>query len=393
MEGSDLVILVGLCLAIVLSLVTIMFPPSMQKMSDDYSDLAIDIGGVFFFILCVYLITLPGTLDFKRISVCLLLFISLYMSGDIISSIYRDFLGGSPDLSIADILWLVGYIPLIFISYYTVWKNSEHLKMKTLFVVFIVWVLVLIAVVMPAIVVSFVDSSNFVQTVILSLSPILDMILILALILVLLIYREGFVLRYWIFITAGVVTYVMGDMVYLLSPSTDNFYLNALPNIFYTLGYPIMALGVFSMITMREKFQNIEPTGRYVISQVFVAHKKGTLMAHVMTKESKRCVDPDVMVGMLTAIQDFVKESFEGEKHQKLDELKYGDLRLVFRRGNDFMLVAVISGQMTNTIEVALEQALDQIQMTFGVTIHDWDGTAADIAGIKDIVAKLLTQD
>ena len=112
-----------------------------------------------------------------------------------------------------------------------------------------------------------------------------------------------------------------------------------------------------------------------------------------MTKEAKRCVDPDVMVGMLTAIQDFVKESFEGDKHQRLDELKYGDMRLVFRRGQDFMLVAVLSGQLTNTVEEALRRALEQIQAKFGVTLHDWDGTVKDVEGIKEIIRGLLTQE
>jgi OOP family OmpA-OmpF porin len=161
--------------------------------------------------------------------------------------------------------------------------------------------------------------------------------------------------------------------------------------VFFIAAYFIIALGAYTMIEMREKFQSIEPSGRYAISQVFVAHKKGTLMAHALTREAKKCVDADVMVGMLTAIQDFVKESFEGEKHHKLDELKYGDVRLIFRRGNDFMLVAVLSGQLTNVIQAALDDTIKKVEENYGTVMKDWDGNTRTVDGIKDIVAGLLT--
>jgi hypothetical protein len=391
MDRPNLIILIGLCVSFLIATLIFFIPPSMEKLSGDISDLYIDAGGVFFFILCLYLLTIKGTPEFKLLSVFLFLFISFFVAADIISSYYRFFLNGNPDLGPADVLWDIGYFPLIFITYYTVWKNHEHLKLRTFLVTLIVWVVVFVGVIMPAIIISYIDTSNMLQTLVLSLSPPLDMILILGFVLVLFVYQEGDVLRYWLFLTFGFVAMALGDISYLLLPDTQDYYLNSLPTFFYTLCYPLMSLGVFFMIVSPQKFQSFEPAGRSIISQVFVAHKKGTLLAHVMTKVAKRVVDTDIMVGMLTAIQDFVKESFEGEKHKTLDELKYGDMRLVFRRGPDFMLVAVISGQMTHTVQQALDNTVSMVQQQYGNIISNWDGTTKDVEGVKGIVSKLLS--
>ena len=367
----------------------------MTIASSIYVDSVINAGAVILIFLTAYLFLVPGTQDFRKIAISLLLFIIFNFTGDLINSYYLYALNQEPTISASIIFWTLGYLPLLYITYYTVWKNHEHIKIRWLMFIFIFWILLLCTAVLPAIILSFIESTSMNETILLSLAPILDMILLFSLSLILIMYREGFVLRYWIFITAGIVSFIIGDLLFVLypNPDPDEYYQNMLPNVFYISAYLIMALGIYLMVQMRHQFQSIEPKGRYEVSQVFVAHKGGTLLAHALTREANKCVDADVMVAMLTAVQDFVKESFRGDKNERLDELKFGNQRLIFKRGGDFMLVVVISGQVTDTVQTAMKRALDQVEEKYGTVIKTWDGTVAKVAGIKDIIEGLLTNN
>ena len=59
----------------------------------------------------------------------------------------------------------------------------------------------------------------------------------------------------------------------------------------------------------------------YQVEQVFLIHKdSGLVLQHVVAKTAVS-QDPDLVSGMLTAIKDFVHDSFGGQKDQALDTL------------------------------------------------------------------------
>lgn len=83
------------------------------------------------------------------------------------------------------------------------------------------------------------------------------------------------------------------------------------------------------------------------VSEIFLIHESsGLLITHVSSSESEISSDGDLISGMLTAIKDFVSESFKKNGgSQNLYEIQYGDSKIVLERGLYSYLAVVISGQ------------------------------------------------
>lgn len=85
----------------------------------------------------------------------------------------------------------------------------------------------------------------------------------------------------------------------------------------------------------------------FCISEIFLIHESsGLLISHVSASESNISSDGDLISGMLTAIKDFVSDSFKNNGGaQNLYEIQYGDSKIVLERGLYSYLAVVISGQ------------------------------------------------
>lgn len=49
----------------------------------------------------------------------------------------------------------------------------------------------------------------------------------------------------------------------------------------------------------------------YRVEQVFLVHRESGLLLHHLTAQSIAAQAPDMVAGMLTAIQDFARDSFQ----------------------------------------------------------------------------------
>ena len=86
-------------------------------------------------------------------------------------------------------------------------------------------------------------------------------------------------------------------------------------------------------------------TLKYQVEQIFLVHKETGIVLHHVVADDVISQDPDLVAGMLTAIQDFVSDSFVSETQEDLDALRIGGDRTVWiDRGAYALLVLVIRG-------------------------------------------------
>jgi OOP family OmpA-OmpF porin len=90
---------------------------------------------------------------------------------------------------------------------------------------------------------------------------------------------------------------------------------------------------------------------------------------------------------MLAAIQDFVRDSFSGVRHQGLDTMQLGELRLWSEQGPFATLVAVIRGNPPETLHETLRAVLTSIHAERSRTLESFNG---DSSGLGDVEAQLL---
>ena len=85
----------------------------------------------------------------------------------------------------------------------------------------------------------------------------------------------------------------------------------------------------------------------FKIKEIFLIHEQsGILISHVSSSLNDKTTDADIVSGMLTAIKDFVKESFASDSgSQSLNEIQYGDSRIILEKGRYSYFAVVVSGQ------------------------------------------------
>ena len=112
----------------------------------------------------------------------------------------------------------------------------------------------------------------------------------------------------------------------------------------------------------------------YRVEQVFLIHKDtGILLQHVAA-DKKDTKDGDMVSAMLTAISDFVQDSFETTEGATLDSLKVKELSVWIEHSPDAVIAAVIRGTPPLDLRDTFSEAIEEIQSTFEDQFENFDG-------------------
>ena len=129
--------------------------------------------------------------------------------------------------------------------------------------------------------------------------------------------------------------------------------------------------------------------GKYDIEQIFLVYKDGRLIAHRSRKKAGSGAE-DVISGMLTALQGFIKESLQDETKGELDEMKYGDLKIAIERGKKVYLAVFLSGYITEKLRSEMRALLGNVDKKFQEVLQSWDGTVDKLAGVRPLLDGLM---
>ena len=129
----------------------------------------------------------------------------------------------------------------------------------------------------------------------------------------------------------------------------------------------------------------------FSVREVFlIENESGLLMARSGSEEA---VDSDLISGMLTAIRRFVHDSFAlPEGPDPLDEIQYGDQRIIVREGRDCFLAVVIRGIEPPGFRAKLRNFVDQLHSEHAGTLRNYDGDSALLANIRPRLDSLSSE-
>ncbi len=128
----------------------------------------------------------------------------------------------------------------------------------------------------------------------------------------------------------------------------------------------------------------------YRVEQVFLIHKKtGILLQHVAI-DSTETRDSEMVSGMLTAIQDFVHDSFQTSEDATLDALKVKDLSVWIENSPDTILAAVIRGSAPLNLREIFLQAIEQIQFDQRRDLQLFEGDTTVFDDTKPVLQECL---
>ncbi len=127
---------------------------------------------------------------------------------------------------------------------------------------------------------------------------------------------------------------------------------------------------------------------RVDIEEVFLVYRDGVLIYH-LSRSLSQDKDEDVLSGMLTAIQEFVRDAFVYGEHRELHQLDFGDYRIMIERGDRVYLAVVYAGKST-VVRKRVRSVLDHIETAYRGVLEDWDGDMEKVAGARDLIREYL---
>jgi OOP family OmpA-OmpF porin len=124
--------------------------------------------------------------------------------------------------------------------------------------------------------------------------------------------------------------------------------------------------------------------------QVFLIHREtGLLLQHVVDPQVET-QDPDLVSSMLTAIQDFVRDSFGVGDDEGLEDFRVGDLTIWIERGRDAVLAVAIRGNAPESLREQLRESLHIVQLSWHEQLANFSGDAGVFEETQDALRECL---
>jgi outer membrane protein OmpA-like peptidoglycan-associated protein len=128
----------------------------------------------------------------------------------------------------------------------------------------------------------------------------------------------------------------------------------------------------------------------YRVEQVFLIHRQTGLVLNHVVATSVPTQDPSMVAGMLSAIQQFVRDSFDSKNEETLDSLNVGELEVWIEEGPDAVIAAVIRGHAPPDYRLAMKEALEEIQRLYSSGLANFKGDAAPFHAADELLSRLL---
>jgi outer membrane protein OmpA-like peptidoglycan-associated protein len=123
----------------------------------------------------------------------------------------------------------------------------------------------------------------------------------------------------------------------------------------------------------------------YRVEHVFLIHRKtGLLLEHVAAPQVA-AQDPQLVSGMLTAIQDFVRDSFTGAGGSGggLDSVRLGDLLVWCEEGPYAYLAVVIRGNPPESLHAVLHETLSRLHEELHGPLQAYNGDGSTLGDLS----------
>ena len=131
-------------------------------------------------------------------------------------------------------------------------------------------------------------------------------------------------------------------------------------------------------------------TKEAIIEDVFLLnHRDGILIKHE-TRRLRPDVDTDILTGMLTAVQQFVKEALRGDDYADLNEMTVGHMHILIGRGKWLVLAARIEGDGSEPWTVQIERCIKDMEDHHWDQLEDWDGDMTLARVLTPYIKKLI---
>ncbi|MDB6174890.1 MAG: hypothetical protein JWL59_4201 [Chthoniobacteraceae bacterium] len=121
----------------------------------------------------------------------------------------------------------------------------------------------------------------------------------------------------------------------------------------------------------------------YRVEQIFLIHRETSLSLLYVARDPTASKDSDMVAGMLSAIQDFARDSFEAGADAVLEEFRVGELEVWIAPGRHAYLAAVIRGSAPRDLRLALQETIESVHILKGAELAQFEGDSAVFESVR----------
>ncbi|MBK8455247.1 MAG: OmpA family protein [Thiofilum sp.] len=126
----------------------------------------------------------------------------------------------------------------------------------------------------------------------------------------------------------------------------------------------------------------------YQVEQVFLIHRETSLLLQHVVSKNAIVKDPDMVSSMLSAIQDFMADSFTDES--SLNALRLGELSVLIEQGPYAAIAAVVRGTPPAELRSLLIQMVETIHQRYDGLLKNYSGDSEPFAPTQPLLQQCL---
>lgn len=129
----------------------------------------------------------------------------------------------------------------------------------------------------------------------------------------------------------------------------------------------------------------------FEVEEIFLIHRETGLLLRHRSHELEESPDTDLISGMLTAIRDFAQEAFGRGEEGQLDEIQYGNRRIVIEAARYTYLAVVVDGIEPPDFRSEMRQLAVEINLTCEETLQNYKGDSTPFIAVDEALQSLIT--
>lgn len=130
----------------------------------------------------------------------------------------------------------------------------------------------------------------------------------------------------------------------------------------------------------------------FEVREIFFVHRETGLLLWHISRDPDARQDSDLVGSMLTAIRDFVQDAFGRGREGQLEEIEYGEQRILIEASRHAYLAVVVDGVEPPGFRAEMRERIIQLEHRFGDLLSQYEGDSSLLASAGETLLPLLTR-
>lgn len=130
------------------------------------------------------------------------------------------------------------------------------------------------------------------------------------------------------------------------------------------------------------------------VKQVFLIHKKsGLLLNDAFDNSLSVTKDSDMVSSMLSAIKDFVQDSFDVDQSNELNTINVGKFNIWIEQGPEAIIATIVEGDAPAYLREQMKDAIEKIHLRYSLELNKFEGDTAVFEKTKPYLEACLLSE